>query len=525
MVHRQLTPSDYWRIAKRRWWILLVPVIIAPIVAYSFSLAIPNLYTSQTLVLVESQVVPNDFVRPVVTQSLQMRLVTMQEQILSRTRLQPIIERYGLYKGDVGKVPMEDLVDRLRKSVGIQFIHPEAAGAVGLPGFYISFTADTPRLAQQVCGEITTMFMNENIKDREQSAEGTTDFLKSQLEDSKRNLDEQDAKLAAFKGKYIGQLPGEEQANFNMLQTLNAQLNAVTENLTRARQDKTFNETLLNQALANYNTAVQAAQAAKAANGTNPVTIDQEIEKAQSRLTDLQSRYTDSHPDVVKAKGELAKLQRKKEEQQAQIAKTPAEPSDKSGYSEPQELKSLRVTVHNLEGSIGQLTTEQERIQKAIRDYQSKVQVSPQVEQEAKQLTRDYDIARKTYEDLLAKKTQSEMATNLERRSEGEQFRVMDPPNLPEKPSSPNRPAITMGGLAVGFGLGLGIVLLLEMSDTAVRSESDVKACLQIPILAVVPWTQVQKRSFRIPMVRRKKPQGPGAKSAPAAAEAQVVSA
>src|SRR4051794_14436233 len=202
---QEMNLQDILGMLRRRMWWILVPAVVFPIVAYLISGTLPYRYTSSTLVLVEQQKVPDSFVKSSVTEQLNTRLATMQEQILSRTRLQPILERFGLFKEDVGKVPMEDLVDRLRKNIQVNPIQ----ASIGL-GFTISFTADNPRLAQQVCAEITSMFIEENLKSREQISQGTTDFLSNQLDDAKRKLDEMDARLAEFKQKYMGQLPGQE---------------------------------------------------------------------------------------------------------------------------------------------------------------------------------------------------------------------------------------------------------------------------------------------------------------------------
>src|SRR5579871_5359002 len=225
---RELTLEDYVGMLRRRIWWLIVPAVLAPAIAFGISTMLPSRYTSQTLVLVEQQKVPDTLVRPVITEVLDERLATMKEQILSRSRLQPIIEMFGLFE-DKQKISVEDKVELMRKAIKISPVRADfEGGGSGLPGFYVSFTAPNARLAQQVCGEITSMFLAENLKVREQRAQGTTDFIGSQLQDSKQKLDEQDAKLAEFKRKYIGQLPGQEQMNFNMLSSLNTQLDANT---------------------------------------------------------------------------------------------------------------------------------------------------------------------------------------------------------------------------------------------------------------------------------------------------------
>jgi len=477
---RELTIDDYLAILRRRRWAILVPTLLGPLVAFAVSLALHPQYTSQTLVLVEQQKVPESYVRSVVTDALNQRLATMQEQILSRTRLQPIIEKFGLYKQDAGRVPMEDQVDQLRKAIKISAVQamvgtrPDA----GLPGFTISFIADDPHLAQQICGEITSMFMEENLRVREQRAEGTTQFLANQLEEAKRKLDQQDARLAAFKQRYIGQLPGQEQTNMNLLMGLNTQLEAVTQLLNRTQQDKTYMESLLAQQVA----AWQASQTTN-----NPDSLGPQLAALQSHLVTLEARYTPDHPDVIKAKNDIAQLKKKIDEAAAAAKNKPAEEVHTTKLIEPPQIQQLRNQIHVAEQTLREKSQEQERLQEQIKTYQARVQLSPLVEEQYKEVTRDYQTALDFYNELLAKKTQSEMATDLERRQQGEQFRVMDPPNLPEKASFPNRPLFAAGGLGGGLALGLGLALLLEMRDKSLRNERDVEFYLQLPTLARVP--------------------------------------
>src|SRR5579871_2328182 len=233
--HRALTFEDYGAILKRRWWMVAIPAAILPVIAFASSYLVQPQYLSQTLVLVEQQKVPEDYVRPVVSEDLTGRLASMREQILSRARLMPIIERFNLF--GTGKTSMDDRIDLTRKNIDIKPIHSEMARTGGLPGFFISFKASDARTAQLVTGEITSLFVNENLKSRATSVEGTQDFLRGQLDDAKQKLDDQDAKLAAFQQKYVGRLPGEEAPNMNMLTSLNTQLDAVTQAIARMEQE------------------------------------------------------------------------------------------------------------------------------------------------------------------------------------------------------------------------------------------------------------------------------------------------
>ena len=489
MIQRELTFADYAAILRRRWVLITALTLVGGPLAYGVSRFLPNRYMSQTLVLIEQPTVPSDFVKPVISTEINERLASMQEEILSRTRLEPIIHQFGLYPGDMNRVPVEELVQRLQKSIQVTPVQPMAeTQSQALPGFHIIVTLDNPKTAQEVCAAVTSMFIEENLRLRQQRSEDTTQFLAQQLVDAKAKLDAQDARLAEFKSRYIGSLPDEEKGNLNLLMGLTSQLDAATQALARAQQDKSFAESMLAQQVA----AWQAAQT-----GSNPETMDAQLAALQTQLANLQARYTDDYPDVVKTKSEIAALQNK-------IADSDSAPKAGSGRSpktaaEPAQIAQLRAQVHTTDQVIAEKTKEQEKIQQAIKLYQDRVQSSPAVEQQYKELTRDYQTALDFYNDLLKKRDQSEMAANLERHQEGENFSILDPANLPDKPSFPNRPMFALGGLAGGLALGMAIAFFLESRDTSFRTERDVETALRLPVLAMVPAVEslIVKKSKR----------------------------
>lgn len=492
--HRALTVQDYLNILKRRWWMIAVPAIIFPIVGYGLTFLVQPQYVSQTLVLVEQQKVPESYVKAVVTEDLSGRLASMKEQILSRSRLQPIIERFNLFAN--GKLSMDERIDLTRKNIGITPIQSEIARTNGLPGFFISFKANDPRTAQLVCGEIQSLFVSENLSDRAASAAGTTEFLKSQLADAKAKLDEQDARLAKFQQTYMGKLPGAESSNINMLTTLNTQLDAATQALARMEQDKSYAESILSMQQAQQVQQAQTTEHGAAA----PQAQQLELQQLQAQLADLKARYTDDYPDVVSAQRKVNELERK----MAQAPATPTAPASSAPKpADSLSVQQMRAQLHAMELGIAQKKRDQAEIQSELRTYQDRVASSPAVEEEYKSITRDNQTAQAFYDDLLNKLNQSKMATDLERRQQGEQFRVMDEPNLPESPSSPKRPVFVMGGLFAGLALGLFIVALLEYLDTAIRSERDIWAFTKLPTLGVIGFTGEPE-----PVVAKRKPFG-----------------
>lgn len=476
--HRELTMEDYIAIARRRIWLFVVPGIVFSICAYTTSLFLAARYKSETVVLVEAPAVSPDLIPLRVGGDTNQRLATMREEILSRTRLQQIIEKFSLYREEIGRLPTEQLVARLRDSIDVSAVRPmDRTNASGLPGFTIDVVAGQPQLAQQICAEITSMFLQQNVVISERKADDTTDFINKQLQDAKAKLDEQDARLADFQRRYMGSLPDESQTNFSLLSGLSTQLESVTQAINRAQQDKVFLESALGQEIS----ATKLTEA-----GADPDQLSRQLKALEDQLASLRTRYTDDHPDVMKIKNEITELQQRMKEQAASAQQ--ANDANKVGVPvDTPRVVQLRAQLHQLDVTIEDSTAEQARLQLEIKRVQAKLELTPAVAQQYKALTRDYQTALGIYNDFLRKQSESEVSRDLLRRQQGEQFRVLDPPSLPQQPTFPNRRLFAFGGLAGGLGLGLAIAFVLEAHDTTFRTEHDVEHLLKLPTLAVIP--------------------------------------
>jgi len=408
----------------------------------------------------------------------------MQQQILSTARLEPVIRDLDLYPNDINRLPEELIVDRLRQAITITPVAPMTeTRAQNLPGFTISVVFDNPQLAQKICSLITSMFIEEDIRESQGVDVGTTQFLNQQLEQKKAELDEQEAKLAAFQRIHVGSLPEDSQTNLNLLNGQTSQLDAATQAVNRAQQDKSFAESILAQQLS----AWQASQA-----GQNPETLDQQLETLQEQLVTLQSKYTNDHPDVIKAKNDIALLKRKIAESDQQRKSAAVTEKNTNPKGEPTQILQLRAQIHQYDQVIKERTAQQEEIKKQIGIYQARVAASPGVEQEYKLLTRDHQTVLDSYNDLLKKRDASAMSTQYDQSKQNDRFHVLDPANFPNEPSFPKLPIFAGGGLGAGLALGFGLALLLEMQDTSMRSEHDVEVVLRLPVLAMIPVIELK---------------------------------
>ncbi len=485
MENRELTMDDYLAMLHRRLRVILIPLLLAPIAGFLVSYLFAPKYTSQALVLVEGQKVPEGIVQPVITTDLSERIATLQQQVLSQSQLKPMLERTGLVKPGQN---IDDVIEGIRANMSVEPVVTDLSQMGGarkrpgqaspVPGFNVYYTASSAAEAQQICNQLTDLILGENIKSREDVARDTTDFLSKQLEDTKHNLDDLDSKLAAFKKQYIGQLPGDEENNLKILMGLNSQLDANTQTLNRAQQDKAYTESLLAQQL----TAWKNSQSA-----SNPQTLQQELAQLQAQLIDLQSRYTDDHPDVIKTKADIAEIRKKL----AEINNGPDKSdtgADKASATEPPEIRQSRLQIHQYSDLLAQASRDQKRLEQEISVYQGRVALSPTIEEEYKQLARNYDNTQKVYQDLLADKSKSDIALRMEQQQEGEQMRLLNPADLPDSPSFPKRFLFAGGGMGAGLALGVGLAMWLELRDKSIRTQADLEAAMELPMLVAVPW-------------------------------------
>ncbi len=476
MVHQEIGAKDVVTILRRRYWLIILLAVFGGVAGFVAARVLPKRYTSKTLVLVQQPEVQP--VAPIATDNVNQRLATMQQQILSNARLEPVIRDLNLYPGDINRLPPEEIVDHLRQAITITAVAPMTeTRAQNLPGFTISVVFDDPQLAQKICSMITSMFIDEDIKESHGVDVDTTKFLNDQLDQKKTELDEQDAKLAAFQRRYVGSLPEDSQANLAFLNGQTTQLEAATQALNRAQQDKSFAESILAQQLS----AWQATQS-----GQNPETLDDQLGALQAQLVALQSKYTNDHPDVIKVKNDIAVLKQKiAESEQKKGAAAPEKNTLAKG--EPTQILQLRAQIHQYDQVIKERTAQQEQIKRQIEIYQARVAASPGIEQEYKLLTRGHQTVLDSYNDLLKKRDASAMSQQLNQSQQNDRFHVLDPANFPNEPSFPKLPVFAGGGFGAGLALAFGIAFLLEMHDTSMRSEHDVEVILRLPVLAMIP--------------------------------------
>jgi polysaccharide chain length determinant protein (PEP-CTERM system associated) len=480
--HRAFTIEDYFALLRRRWWWILIPALLGPIAGYELSLRMPPLYQSQTLLVIEVPKVSSNFVTPAVPEYLLMaRLGDMEEEILSGRQLRPILEEFG-YSGNIP-------VQALKKAIVLSpsYSSLDSGDSKQPSGFTITCRFRSPDAAQSICSDVASMFMEENTQRQERSAAETTSFLSAQLSDAKKNLDQQDAALAAFKSRYMNDLPDEVQTNLNLLNSATMQLEGVTEALNRAQSDKEYDESLLAQQLA----AWEAQQ-----HGTlGPEPIRVQIAQLENELTDLEAKYSSDYPDVIDLKNRIAWLSKKAKEEEALARTKPkqAQKESENPLTEPPFVQQLRNELRLNAEAIREEKAQQQRLQRQIAEYQSRVQLSPDIEEQYSEVTRNHQTALDVYNNLLKRLDASRMAGALEQRQDSEQFGIVEPATRPGKPVSPDPQLFEAAGLGAGVILGMAVVLLVEFRDKSIWNERDIESCVQLLTLATLPLVEHPK--------------------------------
>lgn len=477
---KRYTPELLLEIAKRYKWRMLLPAVIVGAAGCAITHYLPNRYRSETLILVVPQRVPESYVRSTVTTRIEDRLQSIAQQIMSRTRLERVIQDFNLYPDRRKTDLVEDIVERMRSNISVEIVKGDA--------FRVSFSADDPRTAMRVAERLASFFIDESLRDREVLAEGTSEFLESQLEDARRRLVETEQRLEAYRRKHDGELPTQAEANMQGLHNTEMQLQALLDSLNRDRDRRLA----LDRQVADASTPeAPSIMAPSRTEGDTPSgTAAEQLQVAKASLTALLLRLRPEHPDVVRLKRTVEELQRRADAEAAQRPVTEDRPLTPAERQRRARLEESKAALQNLDVDITEKSNDEKRLRGVLAEYQKRLEAMPTRESELAELTRDYSTLQQNYQSLLAKKQESQIAANLERRQIGEQFKVVDPARLPEKPSSPDRPRLYALSLALALAIALGIAAVSEYSDRAMRTEEDVRLLFDFLVLATIPYIE-----------------------------------
>jgi uncharacterized protein involved in exopolysaccharide biosynthesis len=428
------------------------------------------------------------------------RINQMAQTVQSRANLTNIIQTNNLYKGDLQRSPLEDVLENMRKDIKISPVVSVQLQASRAPisAFQVAFEYSNRYLAQKVTAELVRGFIDENIRERSNSSMATTEFMKEEWEEARKNLQDLENKTTEFRMKNAGRLPDELQGSLTTLRTLEQQLSGINEAISRIGQEKLLLESkigIYKDQLSSLTTGDSERLAATAKN-ERLVELERQISGLENALSSLRERYKDTYPDVRAAQTQLAALKRdrdallkedseKKPEEAA--AKHPTPEQVRGGRQLEDEIAGLESQMQAKDLELAERTKGQQQIVALINQYNSRIQSSPLMERAYTDLTRDYNLAKARYEELNAKKTQSEVATSLENRGQGERLQLLDQASLPETPTKPKRLLIVGAGVGIGLLLGIFFAGAREMQDTSLKNLKDARAYTNLPVLGTIP--------------------------------------
>jgi len=480
-------------------WKALIAVLWAAgiVVSMVVLFSLRRVYTSDALILVESQKIPENFVAQTVQTGLEERLDQLKQQVLSRERLWSLIQELNLYPELRKKRTREEVLEAMRHDITIGL---ERGWSANRPGaFRVSYRAFSPKVAAQVANRVGNFFITENLREREQEANGTSQFLESQLEAAKTNLQEQEAKLREFKVTYNGELPEQEIGMLAANGQNKAELLGIQDSIGRAQQNKL----ILASSLAMAEDSVsrlqdlarrRAAQDSSPGLGAEPgQPVPQgpraELQVVRAKIAGLRLRYRDSHPEIQVLLQEQAALEKAvREDDAASAGYTPAPNgktastaapvanSDPTLVTEKEKVASLKAQIALTDREIDDLEKRRERVLRDVGAVQSRMDKLPMREQQLASLTRDYEASKANYKSLLDKKLAAEMAANMERWQKAERFVMLDVARVPEKPTSPNRLVFMTGGVLLSLAMAASIAFLLEARRNVFLGEWELPA-------------------------------------------------
>ena len=520
------TIADFFASARRRRAPALVTAVVILIVAIVAAIAWPATYRSTGTILIEQQEVPVDLVRSMISSYADQRIQVITQRVMSSENLMRIIDRYGLYADRRHKDTREALINGMRGDIDFRMISADVVDPrVGRPtkatiAFSVSYDNHSPVLATKVANELTTLYLNENLASRKQLSNDTASFLTDEAERVSKQIAELDAGLAAFKGKHVNNTPDLNPLNMSLMTRAEEELRETETRIRSLDQQIVYLEAQLAQ--------LTPGSQIYTSTGERILSSPDRLKMLKSEFARASAIYAPSHPDIVRMKNEIAGLEREVgkvatgndlvrqlEEAQSQLAVAREKYAD--GHPDVLRLERLAKSLQEAsdaapavetskedadnpayiqvsgqrEASINErasLRQKQATLRQRIVDYELRLSQSPQIEREYSALVRDLDNAQLKYREVRQKQMEATLGQNLESERKGERFTLIEPPMLPEQPSSPNRRVILAFGLMLAVGGAIGLIALLETLDSSVRGRNDLVALLKIPPLAVVPW-------------------------------------
>ena len=474
-----LSVNDMLTIVSRRRWYIMIPFLVVFSLATIIAFLIPSQYRSSSTILIEDQEIPREYVSTNVTSYADQRLQSINQKIIGTTRLLEMINRFNLYADIRNKKPVEEVVAKMRKDIKFNTINADVKdprtgqAAQATIAFSVSYDGKNPAVVQQIASELASLYLAENLQVRQKQSTGTARFMEDEMNSVQTELAKIDSQIAAYKQRNLNTLPELYQLNLQMLDNLDRDVRQSNEQLRSLREKEGYLQSELN--------SIPTDSANQDKTRLNEVRV---------RLIDLKSRLSDKHPDVIKAKAEISELTKQLRGTNRETAE--GKPDNPSYINFQSQLASTRADIASVKRQLEEHTLKREGLRKRI-------EASPHVEEGYKAMISERNSLQLKYDDLSKKFMEARVANGLEKGQLGERFTLIDAARLPEKPFSPNIPAIILIGFVLGIGAGCGVAAIKEHSDCSVYSIDELVRSTRISVLGAVPEivTDLDRAKFR----------------------------
>jgi len=521
---------DYLAVLRRRKKSILTVIGILALLSAVVAFSLPPVYRSSATILIEEQEIPSDLVRSTINGYADQRVQVITQQVMTRANMMHIVEKYNLYAKQRRHDTTEEILKRMRDDIHFNLVsadvidHRSGMKTVATIAFTLAYDGETPDKAQKVDSELTTLYLNQNLKTRQEQSAETATFLTDVANKLSAHISDIETKLAAFKAKNVGRLPELATLNLQMrdrtdsqIMDADRQINALVQNqyylegqLAQLNPNtpmisssgerilgpddrlKTLEAQYASQSgvyAADYPDIVKMRKeiaALKKVTGDSNTSDEQakQLTKMYADLAVLREKYSDDYPDVVKLKKSIAALE-KSQKRAAASGKAPAikKPENPAYITLQSQLESTKAQLKSMRAN-------REQLKAQMTSYEHDIEQTPQVEREYLDLNRDHENSLKSYQNIKAKQLEAKVSQEMEKDSKGERFSLIDPPDLPEKPHSPNRPAILLLGMILSLGGGVAYAGMLESMDGSVRNSRGLAGLLTAPLLAVIPYVE-----------------------------------
>lgn len=541
---------DYLDSFRRRRKQLVWTVVVILAVSVSVAFGLPPVYRSTATILIEEQEIPPDLVRSTVTSYADQRIQMIRQRVMTRSNLRNIIDKFNLYQDERRYKTTEEVLELMQDDVSMDMVNAEVVDprsqrpTQATIAFTLSYDSRSPQTAQRVANELVSLYLTENVKTRTEKAEETSDFLTQEAQRLRTKLDDLENKLAAFKERNVANLPELMQLNLQLMDRTERDLQNVETQIRTLEERKFYLQGQLAQIDPNsplfsvggdklldaqsrlkvLQTQLISASATYAPDHPDVVRLKREIEALQretglkapkldelDELASLQAelelarqKYAPEHPDVVRLERKVDALKEQiaqKETGRASDAKAPSASSAATALAESKPDNPAYITLQaQLEATNSEqraLESQRQDLKAKLDDYEKRLTATPEAEREFAALTREHDATARRYQEISAKQMEAQVAQELERKSKGERFTLIDPPQLPELPVRPNRAAILFLGLVLSLGGGFGFTAVAENLDRSIRSTRTLVSLVGMPPLAVIPYIKTEREELR----------------------------